>query len=337
MSKIEIKGARILVTGAAGFIGAHLCAHLLSQGAQVTGVDSLVPTGDRMHDRLAPLRDHADFQFIGADISHETDPLFAQEGYTAIVHLAARYAPQAGWDDPAGAVRNNVAALMAVLTACQVYRPAHLIFASGAAVYGLNRHQDTSEYDAVDHPVSPLAAGMRAAELLAHSFAHHHQISTTGLRFFSLYGPAGHHDSAISHFVRALFAGTPLTVYHKGQARRSWTYIDDAIRLIARVLTQPPLGNSRWDQAQRTPAQSVAPFKIYNVGSGESATVTEVIRILERHVGVPATLKSMPPPPGDIRVSICNPQRLLQDFADMPRTSLEEGLAKVIAWYRTQR
>jgi len=316
---------RVLVTGVAGFIGMHAAQRLLAAGATVTGIDSFDPYYDvtLKEARLARLAGRAGFAFERVDLAEAaaTAELLRGGSFTHVVHLAAQPGVRYSLVNPQAYVRNNLVAFANVLEGCRHAGIAHLVYASSSSVYGANHTLPFSEDQNVDHPVSLYAATKKANELMAHSYSHLYGLPTTGLRLFTVYGPWGRPDMAPMLFTRAILAGQPITVYDGGRMRRDFTYIDDIVEGIVRVLAMPPAGDG-------------APYAVYNIGNNTAVELTTFIATLERLLGRTAVRLDAPMQPGDVPATYAAIDRLAQATGFAPRTSLADGLARFVAWYR---
>jgi UDP-glucuronate 4-epimerase len=317
----------VLVTGCAGFIGMHTVLRLLAQGASVTGVDSL----DAYYDvalkeaRLARLVGRPGFRFARIDLADATATaaLFRDGGYSEVVHLAAQPGVRYSLVNPEAYFTNNLTAFGHVIEGCRHARIGHLVYASSSSVYGANHALPFSEEQSVDHPVSLYAATKKANELVAHSYSHLYRLPTTGLRFFTVYGPWGRPDMAPMLFTKAILAGAPIRVFNQGRMRRDFTYVDDIVEGIARVLARPPAGDA-----------DAAPYAVYNIGNHEAVELETFIATLERLLGRAAVKEYAPMQPGDVPATYAAIGRLAALTGFAPHTPLAEGLAKFVAWYR---
>jgi UDP-glucuronate 4-epimerase len=316
----------ILVTGAAGFIGMHLCARLLDAGASVTGVDSFDPYYDvaLKRARLARLEGRPGFSFRMLDLAdaEATAALFAGGGFAAVAHLAAQPGVRYSLVNPAAYVRNNVTAFGHVLEGCRHGAIGHLVYASSSSVYGANHTLPFSEDQNVDHPVSLYAATKKADELMAHCYSDLYGLPTTGLRFFTVYGPWGRPDMAPMLFTRAILAGETIKVFNHGRMRRDFTYVDDIVEGVVRVLARPPVPGG------------AAPYAIYNIGNHQAVELSEFITTLERLLGRTAKREYLPMQPGDVPATYASIDRLRALTGFAPSTPLAVGLERFVAWYR---
>ena len=321
---------RVLVTGAAGFIGMPVARALLDRGATVVGVDNFDPYYDvrLKEDRIATLADRPDFTLRRLDLAdgEATARLFRDAVCTHVVHLAAQPGVRYSLENPAAYLRNNVDAFGHVLEGCRHAQVAHLVYASSSSVYGANHALPFSEDQPVDHPVSLYAATKRANELMAHSYSHLFRIPTTGLRFFTVYGPWGRPDMSPMLFTRAILAGLPIRVFNEGRMSRDFTYIDDIVEGVVRTLDcpAPPL----------PAADGGAPFALYNIGNHEAVELESFIGTLERLLGRAAIRQYQPMQPGDVPATYASIDRLRAATGFAPHTPLAEGLAHFVAWYR---
>ncbi len=317
---------RFLVTGAAGFIGMHVAQRLLADGGEVVGVDILDPYYDvaLKEARLARLTGTPGFEFARVDLADAaaTAGLFRDGGFTHVVHLAAQPGVRHSLRDPGAYLRNNVVAFGHVLEGARHGGVAHLVYASSSSVYGANHTLPFSEDQNVDHPVSLYAATKKADELMAYSYSHLYGLPATGLRFFTVYGPWGRPDMSPMIFARAILAGEPIKVFNHGRMRRDFTYVDDIVEGVVRVLDRPP---------QRTDA---APHAVYNIGHHEAVELEVFIATLERLLGRRAIKEYLPMQPGDVPATFAAIDRLQALTGFAPSTSLDEGLARFVAWYR---
>jgi UDP-glucuronate 4-epimerase len=325
---LDANGMHVLVTGAAGFIGSHAARALAAAGAHVTGVDSFDPYYDvRLKEaRVATLRGLPGFEFRRHDLAEEaaTATLFAQGGFTHVLHLAAQPGVRYSLVNPGAYYRNNVVAFGHVLEGCRHAGVRHLAYASSSSVYGANHKLPFSEDQSVDHPVSLYAATKKANELAAHTYSHLFRLPTTGLRFFTVYGPWGRPDMAAWLFTRAILAGEPIKVFNHGRMRRDFTYVDDIVEGVLRVLVRPPAPG---------PAGS-APYAVYNIGNHDAVELLEFIAILERLLERPARRELLPMQPGDVEATYADTARLHAATGFAPHTPLADGLARFVDWYR---
>jgi len=321
----------VLVTGAAGFIGFSLADRLLENGETVVGIDNLTPYYDvsLKEARLARLRRHRRFRFERLDLADRdaTAGFFAAAGFETIVHLAAQAGVRHSYEQPLSFVDANLLGFAHLLEGARVQRPRHLVFASSSSVYGANQKVPFSEDDRVDHPISFYAATKRANELAAHTYAHLHGIPCTGLRFFTVYGPWGRPDMALFKFTRLILAGEPIPVYNQGRMSRDFTYIDDIVEGIVRVMALPPApGDSA---AEGTDAA----YRIFNIGNGRPVELIEYIRTLEQCLARPAQLDLLPPVPGDMLATMADVTRLERATGYRPVVTVADGVRRFVDWY----
>ena len=327
MTPIAFNGRRVLVTGAAGFIGMHTARALLDAGAAVVGVDNYEPYYDvaLKKARIGQLAGEPRFAFENLDLADKAAcaALFARGGFGAVVHLAAQPGVRHSLVNPEAYLRNNLVAFGHVLEGCRHGRVAHLVYASSSSVYGASHLLPFSEDQPVDHPVSLYAATKKSNELMAHSYSHLFGLPTTGLRFFTVYGPWGRPDQAPMLFTRAILEGTPIQVFNAGRMQRDFTYVDDIVEGVVRVLDRPP---------QREGDR--APYAIYNIGNHQAVELDEFIATLERLLGRRAIRSDQPMQPGDVPATFASIERLQALTGFAPRTPLAGGLARFVAWYR---
>jgi UDP-glucuronate 4-epimerase len=329
---------KVLVTGAAGFIGFHLAKRLLALGRQVVGLDSLNEYYDPAlkQARLAQLTGSPGFRFVRLDLSDRAgmEKLFRTERFDAVVNLAAQAGVRFSLSNPHVYAEANLVGFLNVLEGCRHGGVQHLVFASSSSVYGLNVRMPFSVHDNVDHPVSLYAATKKANELMAHSYSHLYRLPATGLRFFTVYGPWGRPDMALFKFTRAILAGEPIDVYNHGNMRRDFTYVDDIVEGVVRVVDHVPAPDPRWDGAAPDPGTSSAPYRLYNIGNSNPVELTEFVRVLERALGRSAQLNLLPLQPGDVPATAADVADLSAEVGFAPSTGIEVGIPKFVAWYR---
>lgn len=329
---------KIILTGVAGFIGARTAGFLLDQGHVVTGLDNLndyyAPQLKR--DRLEALLDRPGFCFVEQDITDHEALLGLTEAKTPerFVHLAAQAGVRYSLENPMAYVRANLVGFANVLEACRQYAVPHLVYASSSSVYGNNSELPFSEHAAVDHPLSLYAASKRSNELMAHSYAHLYGLAVTGLRFFTVYGPWGRPDMAPIKFAMAIDTGKHIPVFNHGHHKRDFTYIDDIVNGLVRVICGAPAGSGANTESVDDPALSDAPFRLYNIGNGKPVQLMEFIASLEQHLGKKARLEMLPVQPGDVLDTWADCGDLKRDFGYKPDTSLDEGMARFVRWFR---
>ena len=328
----------VLITGAAGFIGFHVARRLLNSGCRVVGLDDLNPYYDvaLKQARISEIASQSGFTFVEADIADSAtlDRVFADHRFDTVVHLAAQAGVRHSLDAPFAYAQSNVTGCLTVLEACRRHGVDHLVFASSSSVYGANTQVPYSVHQAADHPVSLYAATKKANEAMAHSYSHLFRIPTTGLRFFTVYGPWGRPDMALFLFTRAILAGEPIRVFNEGELARDFTYIDDVAESVARIGSRPPAPNPDWNGDVPDPATSLAPFRLYNLGNDRPVSVLRLIELLERTLGRKARCEMLPMQPGDMRRTSADMSDVERDFGFIPSTPLEEGVGRFVHWYR---
>jgi len=328
----------ILVTGAAGFIGYHLCRRLLDSGVTVAGVDNLSPyyDPDLKRARLAQLEARAGFSFIEADLADRAGcrELFARLRPARVAHLAAQAGVRHSLVDPDAYIDANLVAFTNVLEGCRRHVVEHLVFASSSSVYGLNERMPFSPHHGVDHPISLYAATKRANELMAHSYSHLFRLPVTGLRFFTVYGPWGRPDMSPFRFASAIDGGLPIDVYNHGKMSRDFTYIDDIVEAVSRALGKIPEPSPRWSAAAPDPAISSAPFRIFNIGNRTPVPLLEYIAAFESAFGRKAVVNLLPMQAGDVESTEADVSDLEEWVGFSPRVGVAEGVARFVDWYR---
>lgn len=329
---------KIMVTGTAGFIGFHLARRLLEQSIDVVGVDNLNPYYDvkLKKDRLAQLQDSPGFQFIRQDISERAEmaQLFGEQQCDKVVHLAAQAGVRYSLENPYAYTDSNLTGFINILEGCRATRVSHLVYASSSSVYGANARTPFSVQDSVGHPVSLYAATKRANELMAHSYSHLYDLPTTGLRFFTVYGPWGRPDMALYLFTQAILAGEPIQLFNEGRMKRDFTYIDDIVEGLLRVIDQPAQANPDWSGDDPNPASSSAPYRLYNIGNQTPVSLDEFVKTLETCLGKTAIKELTAMQPGDVLETSADTSALAADFGFQPRTSLSTGIERYVQWYR---
>ncbi len=329
---------KCLVTGAAGFIGYHLCEALLGRGDEVVGVDNLNDyySVQLKRDRLANLDGRDRFSFARIDLADRDamEALFREHEFTVVLNMAAQAGVRYSLENPHAYVSSNLVGFLNVVEGCRLNGVEHLVYASSSSVYGANTRMPFSTHDNVDHPVSLYAASKKANELIAHTYSHLYQLPTTGLRFFTVYGPWGRPDMAIYLFTEAILAGRPIDVFNHGRMRRDFTYIDDIVEAVVRVTDQPAVPNADWTGDTPDPATSAAPYRLYNIGNNQPVELTYLIETLEKCLGVKAKRNLLPMQPGDIPATYADVDDLAGAIGFQPRTSIEDGVERFVAWYR---
>ena len=329
---------RILVTGCAGFIGMHVSERLLAAGHEVVGLDNMNAYYDPAlkQARLARLLPRAGFRFERLDLA-ERDAmarLFADGRFERVVHLAAQAGVRYSLQNPHAYSDSNLVGFLNVLEGCRHAHCPHLVYASSSSVYGANRKLPFSEHDGTDHPGSLYAATKKANELMAHTYSHLFGLPCTGLRFFTVYGPWGRPDMSLFLFTRAILAGKAIDVFNHGNMSRDFTYVDDIVEGVVRVMERIPVGDEALDMTEPDPALSTAPYRIYNIGNHKPVPLTEFIGILERALGRSAQTRLLPMQPGDVASTYADTDDLRRDVGFAPDTPLEQGIGAFVKWYR---
>lgn len=329
---------KILVTGAAGFIGFHLAKRLLQRGDEIIGLDNLNDyyAVSLKEARLLQLREFANFRFVTAALEDRTliAQLFINEQFDMVVNLAAQAGVRYSLENPQAYIDSNICGFMNVLEGCRHSGVKHLVYASSSSVYGANSNVPFSVHHSVDHPVSLYAATKKSNELMAHTYAHLFGLPVTGLRFFTVYGPWGRPDMAYFSFTKAILEGRPIDVFNHGQMKRDFTYIDDIVEGLVRTLGQIPLPNPDWDATNPDPASSSAPYHLYNIGNNQPVELGHFIATLENCLGVKAVKRMLPIQAGEVLVTCADVQDLARDVGFCPATQIEQGLQNFVEWYR---
>lgn len=330
--------AKILVTGAAGFIGFHLTKTLLDRGDAVVGFDSLNNYYDvsLKEARLGRLTGRDGFTFVKGDLADREAmaELFSREGFDKVVHLAAQAGVRYSLVNPHAYIDSNISGFMNILEGCRHNGVSHLVYASSSSVYGANTTMPFSIHHNVDHPVSLYAATKKANELMAHTYASLYGLPCTGLRFFTVYGPWGRPDMALFLFTRAILEGEPIDVFNEGKMRRDFTYIDDIVEGVKRVTDLTPAPDREWSGAAPDPGTSYAPYRIYNIGNNSPVELLRFIEALEEKLGRKAIRNLMPIQPGDVPATCADVDDLMRDTGFRPKTTIEEGIGRFVDWYR---
>jgi len=329
---------KIFVTGAAGFIGFHLSKQLLEQGHRVVGLDNL----NKYYDvklkkaRLDILQKYPQFVFVKADLADRRviEELFKKEKFERVVNLAAQAGVRYSLKNPYSYVESNIVGFLNILEGCRHNRVEHLVYASSSSVYGANTKMPFSVHHNVDHPISLYAASKKANELMAHTYSHLYQLPTTGLRFFTVYGPWGRPDMALFLFTRAILAGKAIKVFNYGNMERDFTYIDDIVEGVMRVIQRIPNGNDAWDGNFPDPGSSCAPYRLYNIGNNQPVQLMRYIEILEEALGKKAEKEFLPMQPGDVPKTYADVDDLVADAGFKPQTPTGTGIKKFVEWYR---
>ncbi|MBI5814499.1 MAG: NAD-dependent epimerase [Nitrospinae bacterium] len=331
-------GERILVTGAAGFIGFHLCSRLLKEGASVTGLDSLNDYYDvnLKKARLAILKENPSFEFMHLKLE-ETDgmeKMFSTRKFRTVVNLAAQAGVRYSLENPLAYVSANLVGFGNILEGCRLHGVEHLVYASSSSVYGANKTFPFSEKHNVDHPMSLYAATKKSNELLAHSYSSIFGLPTTGLRFFTVYGPWGRPDMALFKFTKGILENKPIDVYNHGDMSRDFTYIDDIVDGVVKVMSKIPAGDPAWNGEKPEPNVSYAPYRVYNIGNNKPEDLMLMIGLLEDLLGKKAEKNFLPMQPGDIKATAADISAISRDFGFSPATSIREGIPRFVEWYR---
>ena len=328
----------ILLTGAAGFIGMHTAERLLARGDEVTGIDNLNDYYDPTlkEARLARLTPHAGFRFVKMDVADRAgmEALFAAEKFDRVIHLAAQAGVRYSLQNPHAYIDSNVVGFMNILEGCRHAKVQHLVYASSSSVYGGNTRMPFSEADSVDHPVSIYAATKKANELMAHTYSHLYGLPTTGLRFFTVYGPWGRPDMALFLFTKKILAGEPIDVFNHGHHTRDFTYVDDIVEGVIRTLDRVPGPDPAYDPLAPTPASSLAPYRVYNIGNHQPVQLLRYIEVLEDCLGRKAEKRLLPMQPGDVPDTEADVEALRRDTGYSPATPIETGVRRFVEWYR---
>jgi UDP-glucuronate 4-epimerase len=328
---------RTLVTGSAGFIGFHVAKRLLDEGREVFSVDNLNDYYDQTlkQNRLAQLLDRPGFHFLKLDLAdrERTAELFRSVRPQRVIHLAAQAGVRYSLTNPHAYVDSNLVAFTNVLEGCRHHTVEHLTYASSSSVYGANTRMPFSVHDNVDHPVSLYAATKKANELMAHCYSHLHGLPTTGLRFFTVYGPWGRPDMALFLFTKALLSGEPIQVFNEGRMKRDFTYVDDIVEGILRVSDRVATPDSLWNSDRPDAGTSQAPYRIYNIGNHNPIELLRLIEVLEDCLGKKANKLLLPMQPGDVPATFADVNDLIRDVGFQPSTSIEEGVRRFVDWY----
>ncbi|OJF91862.1 NAD-dependent epimerase [Alkalibacterium sp. 20] len=329
---------KILVTGAAGFVGFHLSKALLDQDIQIVGLDNINDYYDPQlkKDRLAILEKFPNFSFYKIDLKDkkDVDDLFVKEKPDYVIHLAAQAGVRYSIENPSAYVDSNLIGFMNILEACRHNPVEHLLYASSSSVYGGNKVAPFSTNHQVDHPVSLYAATKKSNELMAHTYSHLYDIPTTGLRFFTVYGPFGRPDMAYFSFTNRIMAGESIDVYNHGEMERDFTYIDDIVSGIEKLIAKAPVANPDWDESKDDLSESFAPYKIYNIGNNSPIKLMRFIKALESALGMEAKKNYKGMQPGDVKRTYADVSDLERDINFKPSTTIEEGLEKFVEWYK---
>lgn len=329
---------KILITGAAGFIGFHLAKRFAAAGADVYGIDNLNDyySVALKKDRLRQLETEQNFRFEPIDLAdgESLNELFKAFGFTHVVNLAAQAGVRYSLINPKSYINSNIVGFANLLECCRHNGVEHLVYASSSSVYGLNTHMPFSVHDNVDHPVSLYAASKKSNELMAHTYSYLYKLPTTGLRFFTVYGPWGRPDMALYLFTKAICDGKPINVFNHGKMRRDFTYIDDIVEGVFRVVHRIPEPNPGWDGNAPDPSSSPAPYRLYNIGNNNTVELERFITVLEDALSRKAVRNYMDLQPGDVPATYANVDDLIRDVGFKPSTTIEEGISRFIDWYK---
>lgn len=343
-----------MVTGTAGFIGYHVTRRLLQEGLQVIGYDSVNDYYDPVlkKNRLAQLgvaldlekprqeiasSSYPGFVFYRSALSDKDrlDEIFVQHKITRVIHLAAQAGVRYSLENPGYYIESNISGFLNILECCRHHKINHLVYASSSSVYGLNKKMPFSVHNNVDHPVSLYAASKKSNELMAHSYSYLFGLPTTGLRFFTVYGPWGRPDMALFLFTKNILEDKAIDVYNYGKMERDFTYIDDIVEGITKIVHKPPVGNASWSGLEPDPATSPAPYRVYNIGNHQPVELMDFIRAIEAQTGKKAKLNMMPMQPGDVEKTWADVDDLRTDFNYQPDTTIQTGIREFITWYRS--
>jgi len=334
----SVNGNTVLVTGSAGFIGYHLAERLLADGRDVVGLDNLNDYYDPSlkEARLERLQASDDFTFARLDLADREgmESLFATHDFAAVVNLAAQAGVRYSIENPRSYVDSNLVGFLNLLEGCRHTGVGHLVYASSSSVYGANTSMPFSVHDNVDHPLSLYAATKKANELMAHTYSHLYDLPTTGLRFFTVYGPWGRPDMALFKFTKKILAGEPIDVFNFGNHRRDFTYVDDIVEGVVRVMNTIPEPNPDWSGDDPDPATSRAPWRVYNIGNSQPIELMRYIEVIEDCLGKKSEKNLLPMQPGDVPDTYADVTALTDDVGYKPDTSIEEGVRRFVEWYR---
>lgn len=328
---------KILITGAAGFIGFHLCKHLLESGKNVVGIDNLNTYYDvnLKKSRLSILQPYKSFKFKQLDIADRNamESVFKSDSFDRVVNLAAQAGVRYSLENPHAYIDANISGFLNILEGCRHFNVPHLIFASSSSVYGLNTLMPFSVHHNVDHPVSLYAATKKANELMAHTYSYLYGLPTTGLRFFTVYGPWGRPDMALFLFTRAILADKPIKVFNHGNLERDFTYIDDIVEGIVKIMDRIPSGNPYWNSDKPDPGTSLVAYRLYNIGNNNPVALMEFIETIENVLGKKAKKEFLPMQPGDVPSTFADIEDLVTDIGFKPNTPIKAGIQKFVEWY----
>lgn len=328
----------ILVTGAAGFIGFHVSKYLINRGDSLVGIDNINDYYDPKIkiSRLELLKEHTQFSFIKLDVADKQgmQDLFKQHQFDAVVHLAAQAGVRYSLENPHVYMQSNIVGFLNILEGVRHNNINHLVYASSSSVYGANTLQPFSEHHNIDHPVSLYAASKKANELMAHSYSHLYGMKTTGLRFFTVYGPWGRPDMALFLFAKGILEGEPINIFNNGNMIRDFTYIDDIVEGVVRVMDNPPTGNADWNGDKPDPATSYANYRVFNIGNNSPVQLMDFVKAIENAVGKQAIKNFMPMQAGDVPSTCADVSELESAVGFKPNTSIQDGINNFIQWYR---
>jgi UDP-glucuronate 4-epimerase len=330
---------KMLITGAAGFIGYHLAQAAAERGDMLTGIDNLNDYYEVniKKARLAQLEKYGNFTFRKIDMADRKAmaELFHEGKFDVVINLAAQAGVRYSIENPYSYIDSNIVGFTSILEGCRHNHVQHLVFASSSSIYGMNTKIPFSVSHNVDHPVSLYAASKKANELMAHTYSHLYGLPCTGIRFFTVYGPWGRPDMAYFSFTKAIFEGMPIDVYNFGNMKRDFTYIDDIINGVIRIMERIPQPNPSWDMANPDPGSSYAPYKLYNIGNNNPVELTKFIKLLEENIGRKAVKNLLPMQVGDVPITYADIDDLVRDIGFKPVTTIEEGIKKFVIWYRS--
>jgi len=330
---------RILVTGAAGFIGFHVAKRLLADGHDVVGLDSVNQYYDvRLKEaRLALLQQHRSFEFVRAALAdpEAMNQLFDRSEFERVIHLAAQAGVRYSLERPDAYITSNIVGFLQVLEECRYRKVPHLVYASSSSVYGASTQMPFSVHQGADHPLSIYGATKRSNELMAHSYSYLFGLPTSGLRFFTVYGTWGRPDMVLFKFTKAILDGHPINVFNNGHMKRDFTYVDDAVESVVRIMNVIPTKDDQWSGDHPDPSSSLAPFRLYNIGNEEPVDLLEVIAILEETLGKTTKKVLLPMQPGDVAATHANVDSLQRATGFVPRTPMREGIRRFVEWYKS--
>tara|TARA_R110002110_G_scaffold404606_1_gene623158 strand:- start:190610 stop:191620 length:1011 start_codon:yes stop_codon:yes gene_type:complete len=329
---------KVLVTGAAGFIGSHVSQQLLDKGIQVVGLDNLNDyySVQLKKDRLVSLLEHAAFEFVKIDVedTSELSQLFEKHRFDKVIHLAAQAGVRYSLDNPMAYINSNVVGFTNILESCRHNKIKHLVYASSSSVYGANTKLPFSTKDNVDHPISLYAATKKSNELMAHVYSHLFELPTTGLRFFTVYGPWGRPDMALFKFVDAIYNDKSISVFNQGDMIRDFTYVDDIANGVVSVLDIPPEANPNILESERSADKSHAPYRLYNIGNNDPVSLMTFIKAIEKACGKKAKIEYLPMQPGDVPATHADVSPLAKEFNYHPKTTVDQGIENFVTWYQ---